>query len=427
MSDVAPSALEDLRIIEWCDEKGAWAGKMLADMGAEIIKIEPPAGDATRGYGPFMDDSPDAERSLWYWNYNTSKKGITLDVDTDRGRELFRELVNSADAVIESQAPGRAASLGIDYDDLKSENPNLIWVAMTPFGRNAPRKDELATDLTLLAGGGLAWMNGYDDHSLPPVRGGGNQGYHTGCHYGVMSLLVALLHRDHTGVGQFIDVNFNAAINVTTEAGTYQWLVAEQEVQRQTGRHAGVQPSPPTQVLCADGRYVNLTFAARNAAMFRVIYDWLHVLDLQDEFEGAAALLAGTNRGQITIQELRTDPEVRTIIRAAREGMNLIAAHVKAYDFFRHAQDNGMVVSIIYSPEEMIEDVHFKERGMAVPVEHPEIGRSFIYPGPPYQLRETPWRISRRAPLLGEDNDEVYGALGVSHSERDALKEAGVI
>lgn len=427
MSDVAPSALGDLRIIEWCDEKGAWAGKMLADMGAEIIKIEPPAGDATRGYGPFMDDNPDAERSLWYWNYNTSKKGITLDVDTDRGRELFRELVKSADAVIESQAPGRAASLGIDYDDLKSENPNLIWVAMTPFGRNAPRKDELATDLTLLAGGGLAWMNGYDDHSLPPVRGGGNQGYHTGCHYGVMSLLVALLHRDHTGVGQFIDVNFNAAINVTTEAGTYQWLVAEQEVQRQTGRHAGVQPSPPTQVLCADGRYVNLTFAARNAAMFRVIYDWLHVLDLQDEFEGAAALLAGTNRGQITIQELRTDPEVRTIIRAAREGMNLIAAHVKAYDFFRYAQDNGMVVSIIYSPEEMIEDVHFKERGMAVPVEHPEIGRSFIYPGPPYQLRETPWRISRRAPLLGEDNDEVYGALGVSHSERDALKEAGVI
>ena len=86
-----------------------------------------------------------------------------------------------------------------------------------------------------------------------------------------------------------------------------------------------------------------------------------------------------------------------------------------------------MVVSIIYSPEEMIEDVHFKERGMAVPVEHPEVGRSFIYPGPPYQLRETPWRISRRAPQLGEDNDEVYGELGLSQSERDALKEARVI
>lgn len=425
---MSETALGDLRVIEWCDEKGAWAGKLLADMGAEVVKIEPPrVGDKTRSYGPFMDDTPNPERSLWFWNYNTSKRSITLDVETERGRELFRALVKGADAVIESQPPGRAANLGIDYDDVKSENPALIWIAMTPFGRNAPRKDELATDLTLLAGGGIAWMNGYDDHALPPVRGGGNQGYHTGCHYGVLSLLVALLHRDRTGEGQFVDVNMNAAINVTTEAGSYQWLVAGEEVQRQTGRHAAVQPSPPTQVQCADGRYVNLTFAARNAAMFQVIYDWLGELGLQDRFDGTAALLAGTNRGQITIQELRTDPEVRAIIQAAREGLNLIAANVDAYHFFRHAQDNGMVVSIIYAPEEMIEDVHFKARGMAVPVEHPEVGRSFIYPGPPYQLRKTPWRISRRAPLLGEDNEEVYGALGLSEGERASLRDAGVI
>ena len=120
-----------------------------------------------------------------------------------------------------------------------------------------PRLEEASTDLTILAAGGIAWMNGYDDHTLPPVRGAGNQGYHTGCHYGVMSFLAALLYRDVSGEGQFIDVSAHASCNVTTESGSYSWLVAEATVQRQTGRHASINPSMPSQVRCADGRYVN--------------------------------------------------------------------------------------------------------------------------------------------------------------------------
>lgn len=421
-------ALDDLRIIEWCDEKGAWAGKLLADMGAELIKIEPPGcGDATRQYGPFVDDSPDPERSLWFWNYNTGKKSVTLDVTSEQGQALFRKLVKSADIVIESQPPGHAASLGIDYDQVAAINPRLIWLSMTSFGRNVSRKDELATDLTLLAGGGIAWMNGYDDHTLPPVRGGGNQGYHTGCHYGVLSLLVALLHRDRTDEGQFIDVNFNAAVNVTTEAGTFQWLVAKQEVQRQTGRHAGLAQSNPSQFECADGRYVNLSFAARKPAMFRVVHDWLGELDLQQTFEATELLQAGMNRGPITIEELRSEPKVRDMLTAARQALVFIAQNINAYDFFRYGQDHGLVVSIIYSPEEMIDDEHFRFRGMAVPVEHPELGRTITYPGSPYKLTKTPWKITRRPPLIGEDNQDVYSALGLSADEISSLSNAGVI
>jgi crotonobetainyl-CoA:carnitine CoA-transferase CaiB-like acyl-CoA transferase len=143
--------LAGLRVIEWCDEKGTYAGKLLADAGADVVKIEVPSGDPTRNYEPFLRDEKDSERSLWFWHYNTSKRGITLDLEQERGRELFRQLVEDADVVVESQRPGRMAELGIDYDDLKAANPSMLWVAITPFGREGPRSHEEATDLTLLA------------------------------------------------------------------------------------------------------------------------------------------------------------------------------------------------------------------------------------------------------------------------------------
>ncbi len=420
-------ALTGLRVVELCDERGAFAGKLLADMGAEVIKVEPPGGDATRRYGPFLDDDPGPERSLYFWHYNSSKLGVTLDLDQEAGRELFRRLVAGADMLIESERPGRLADLALDYADLRPLNPALIMVSITPFGRTGPRAEEQATDLTLFAGGGPAWSTGYDDHSLPPVRGGGNQGYQTGCHFAVMSALAALLHRDETGTGQHIDVNMHAAANVTTEAGSYAWLVAGQTVQRQTGRHAANNPTMPTQIRCADGRYVNTGLIARRPDQFQRVHDWLASLDLLDGFEGAALLEAASERETIDLSRIAEDEELRALFEAGREAVNLIASRVPAYEFFTSAQERGFQVGVIYSPEEVIEDPHFIARGFVVEVEHPELGRSFRYPGAPYQFKASPWRIRRRAPLLGEDNEAVYGALGLSPDEIEGLKHDGVI
>ena len=257
-ADLQPmQALDDLRVIELCDERGAWAGKLLADMGADVIKLEPPEGDATRNYEPFVDDVPDPEQSLYFWYYNTSKRSVVIDLATRQGQADFRRLVESADVVIDTDDKGELDELGLDYEDFAEDHPDLIWASITPFGRSSVRSEEIHTDLTLAANGGFSWMNGYDDHSLPPVRGGGPQAWHTGCHYAFMGILVALLERNQSEQGQFIDVNINASINVTTEAGSYVWLVGHDTVQRQTGRHAGVQPSMPSQLKCADGRYVN--------------------------------------------------------------------------------------------------------------------------------------------------------------------------
>ena len=423
----ARGALGDLQVIELSNERLAFAGKLLADMGADVILIEPPGGDPMRTYEPFLEDERGGERSLYFWHYNTSKRGITLDLETDTGRDALRRLVASADVFLESEAPGRLEALGIDAASLREGHPELIGVSIAPFMRGGPREHEQSTDLTLLAGGGPAWSCGYDDHSLPPVRGGGNQGYQTGCHYAFMSVLVALVSRDETGAGQHIDVDMHAAQNVTTEAGSYSWLVAEQTVQRQTGRHAGVNPSPPSQVECADGRWVNTGVPARRGRDFQQMLAWLEECGLLEDFPTAPMLEMGAAQDRIDLFKLRTDPAVREMFQAARDAVVVLASSMTAQEFFDGAQDRGFQVGIIYSPEEVMENPHFQARGFPTEVEHPELDRSFTYAGAPYLFHGSPWSISRRAPLLGEHADAILEEAGYASDEVAQLRAQGVV
>ena len=165
------SALEGIRVVELASERCAFAGKMMGDMGADVVLVETPGGDPSRSYPPFAEDEPGSERSLYWWHYNTSKRGIVMDLDREAARVAFRKLVATADVLIEAEAHGRLADLGLDYDDLKAIKPDLIFVSITPFGRDNPRSAEPVTDLTILSGGGPVWSCGYDDHSIPPIRG----------------------------------------------------------------------------------------------------------------------------------------------------------------------------------------------------------------------------------------------------------------
>ena len=405
-------ALDGVRVVELSSEMGAMAGKLLADMGADVILVEPPGGDPTRDYPPFLDDEPGPDRSLFWWHYQTSKRGVTLDLDQDEDRERFRKLVASADVLLECERPGRLAELGIDFPQLAELRPELVMASVTAFGRNSPSRHEQFTDLTLLAGAGPAWSTGYDDHSLPPVRGGGNQGYNTACHYAVMSIMTALLHREVSGRGQHIDVSAYAASNVTTEMASYHWLVQQGTVQRQTGRHAMEQRSLPSQLACADGRWVTTGFPPRHPKELRWLYDWIVELGAEAEFPEAIFLKQGGERTEpLDIQLIGEDDEVTAIFSASREGLVLVASKVSAYEFFERTQKAGISTGVIYSPEEALHDAQFKARGFPVEVHHPELERSFTYPGAPYKFGRTPWRITRRAPHLGEHQDEVFAEL----------------
>ena len=412
--------LSGLKVIEFTDEIAPWAGKLLAEMGADVVRIEPIEGSKTRWYEPFLDDTPDPEQSLFFWHYNVRKRSVALDIETKAGRDLFIRLVADADILIEDQAPGKMAELGNAYDTLSQENDSLVHAAITPFGQSGPRATEPATDLTLLAGSGPAWSCGYDDHELPPIRGGGGQGYHTASHWAVISILTAIIAKEQIGRGQFIDINASAASNVSTEAASYTWLVAQETVQRQTGRHAGVRPSSPTQVQAADGRWINSGVPARQGKDFQKTYDWLVDEGLVEQFPEAPLLqLGGEREGFLNLGAISSgeDEEGAAIFAAGRAAMVLLIKSLPAYEYFTKAQERGFQCGIIYSPEEVVQDPHFAARGFPLNIEHPELGRSFTYPGVPYKFLGSPCEIKTRPPFLGEHTRDIMISLEYSEDE----------
>ncbi|WP_419554363.1 CaiB/BaiF CoA transferase family protein [Candidatus Poriferisodalis sp.] len=410
--------LDGVRVIELTSERCALAGKLLADMGADVIVVEPPGGSPMRAYEPFAGDSPDPESALWWWHYNTSKRSVVADLDSAEGAGDFRRLVSTSDVVIEAEPLGRLAALGLDWSqlgravpsaaadaaqtspDASGRNERLIWVSITHNGRQ--RSDPPATDLTVLAEGGPAWSCGYDDHTIPPVRGGGNQGLQMACHYAVATLMAALLWREDSGRGQLIDVSMLATANVTCEFATYFWLNQQIDVQRQTGRHALPQISEPTQVRCADGRWLNTGVPPRRGPEFAALAEWVAELDLTDQCPYTELLKLGEAYELIDILHLDADPLGAEVFGAGRDTINFLAERLGAHELFVGLQAKGLACGIVYSPEEMLADEHFVARGFPVEIDHD--GTPVTYPGAPYQFSATPWRATR-APRLGEHQD----------------------
>ena len=427
-----PGPLHGVRVVEIAHPFTAFAGRLLADAGADVILIEPPDGAEQRYHGPFADDDPTIETSLSWWAENTSKRSVLADLETGPGRQFFRQMVESADVLIEGEAPGALSNLGIDYPDLTGRpidanshdadqqrpgpppvNAELIHVSITPFGRASIGGGTDVTDLTLLARGGPMWSCGYDDHALPPVRGRGNQGVRMAAHFAVMSTLTALLAKRRHG-GQFIDLSMIAAANVTTEFASYTWLAARETVQRQTGRHASPRQTEPTQFQCADGRYLNTGVPPRTPAEFAALREWLDELGLADEFPLTALLDLGSEYQKLTLEMIMEDAMAGEVFGAGRNAMAFIASKLPAYDAFIGFQTRGIAAGVIWSPDEVMEDPHFVERGFPTEVYQPQIGRPVLYPGAPIRFTASPMAIRSPAPTLGQHTSEVQGELGLS-------------
>jgi crotonobetainyl-CoA:carnitine CoA-transferase CaiB-like acyl-CoA transferase len=396
--------LAGLRVVELASSRACFAGKLFAIYGAEVIVVEPRGGHETRRWAPFAGDIEDPERSLWWWHYNTNKLSVTLDLDGGADADALRTLIASADIVLEAEMPGVLAAQKLDYPDLRPQNPSMIWVSVTPFGRSGPRAAELSTDLTVLAAGGPVWSCGYDDHSIPPVRGGGNQGYQTGSIFATMAALTAVLHRAVSGVGQFIDVSLHAAANVTTEAASYDYLVAQRTVQRQTGRHASVRMTTSSFAESADGRMVHSGVPPRSGAEYQRLLDWLSDAGVRDQYDEAFFLEMGVARGGVQLSEVAGDPEAQAIFNAGREAIRFMAEHSTAYEFFMGAQSHGIAATVVYSPEEVLSDPHFVARGFPVEVVHDDLDTSYTYAGLPFICNGSASQL-RRAPRIGEHND----------------------
>ncbi len=406
-------ALKGVRVLELAGEVSEYCGKLLAGMGADVLLVEPPEGSPTRMTGPFYNDERDPNHSLHFWHYNLNKKGITCDLRQPSGTDLFLSLVRSADVVLESSEPGSLPSIGLGYGDLKEANPAIVVTSITPFGQSGPYSGWKGSDLIGLATGGVLNVCGYTDHSIPPVRGDGNQAYNTSGIMGLNGTLVALIHAQATGRGQHVDVSVQDCMSITMENQNTKWWYAGTQTLRQTGRHAHERITMPTTLMAADGKYVNWNFRVADQAHWNAFVRWAAESEYAPEITG----------------EEYMDPSVRD----AESGMLIDIVHAfvlskTSREIYEEGQRYGLLVAPINAPEDLVSDPHFRARGFFQEVSHPELGGSFEYPGAPWQFNRTPWGMTRRAPLLGEHNAVVYeGELGLKPAQLCSLTEAGVI
>ncbi|WP_324688828.1 CoA transferase [Mycobacterium sp. 94-17] len=382
-----------MRVVEISDQFTAVGGRLLAELGAEVIVVEPPEGSIHRSRPPFVLDAPEPEASLRWWSGNVGKRSVTIALDTDV--HVLWHLIATADIIIS----------GADHAPGDKRGGPQIWVVVSPFGLNSERPNDPVTDLTMLAGGGPVWNCGYDDHSLPPIRGAGDQSANLGGLYCAIGALVALAHRDRTGEGQLVDVNVNAVCNVSSEQVTYHWLVNNETCFRQTGRHAYFTPSQPTQVRCADGAYASTGVLPRKPQEFGNLIAWLNDLGLAEELPEVVFLeLAASRDAPVDIALIGADDETTAILTAARDAITLVASRLPAKDYFLESQRRGFPAGAVLSPDEAFEDEHVAARRFRVPVSHPELGETFAYPGTPYVFSSGPTAPPSRPPLLGEHN-----------------------
>lgn len=411
-----PGPLKGLRVIELADRTGQWCGKLMADFGADVVKVEPPGGVAERRVGPFYQDIEDVDRSLYFWHYNTSKRSVTLDLEQEAGRELFRQLASSADVVLETTRPGTMERLGLTHDVLSAENPGLVMCSLTSFGQDGPWRDYLGTDMVHLAGGGQMAACGYDaidDPEQRPIAPGGGNGWHMGSHYAYIAITSALFHRAMTGQGQYLDVSAHEAAALTTEMHVPQWIYTQQVVQRQTGRHAGTRPTPLTQLPTADGRFVNGGAGQLQANRWKPFVEWMAEKGMAEDFADPKYLEPAVFQEN----QQRIADKVKEFVGTLGADEAMTGAQERA----------GMPWGAVRAPDDLLEDDHFASRGFFPTVEHPELGQSFTYPGPASLYPRSPWRIYRRAPLVGEDTAEVLAEVGVDASTLTQLRGAGVV
>jgi crotonobetainyl-CoA:carnitine CoA-transferase CaiB-like acyl-CoA transferase len=396
--------LGDLRVLEIVDESGEYAGRLLAGLGAEVVKLEPPGGAPSRRIGPFHQDDPHPDRSLHFWHYNVGKRAAAVDLDRPEGRALLARLAAHADVVLAAGAPATLAARGLlDGTALRRTRPGLILVTITPFGLDGPWRDRPATDLTLMALGGAMAACGYGPDT-PPLTCAGWQAWQTACVYAVHGLMGAVIARDRDGRGQDVEVSIHEAAVSITEWHVPQYVFAGQV--------------SPRAVL-------GLQFPARDGVLVStIVAEFLgpHVLERLLELLAADGL-----DGPLRDPALAEPAERPRFQRLLSEALARYCALHTADEVYRAGQAMSFPWAPVRTPDENLDDAHLQARGFWVPVRHPELGRDFLYAGGPFIAPGCPWRFARRPPLVGEHTAEVLSEAGIGGAEQAKLRAARVI
>jgi crotonobetainyl-CoA:carnitine CoA-transferase CaiB-like acyl-CoA transferase len=403
---VTDGALGDLAIVE-CGQgiPAAFAAKAFADLGAEVVKVEPPAGDPSRGAGPFPGDVPHPERSGQFLYLNANKLGITLNLDSARGRRLLLDLLGQADIFMTDLPPARLAALGLSYPELGGRYPRLIVTAISPFGQTGPYRDYKGSDLIAWHMGGTGHGTPFnavtDPATQPPLRGGGFQAEYVAGWTAASATIAAVFYRLTYGTGQLVDVSAMEAV-----ANNMRPTIAMYSHQRDAVSRSRLKAGAPWIYPCKDG-YISTS----------VLRDhwWEALQDLPGRPDWADSPALATPAAR------RQNPDVLDTLL-----IEWFSGYTRA-ELFRALQSRGIPGFPVNTIGEVVQAPQFVARGFFVEQHHPVAG-AVTQPGPAFRLSATPWRLRRPAPLLGEHNEAVLcERLGLSRAELALLRRTGVI
>jgi crotonobetainyl-CoA:carnitine CoA-transferase CaiB-like acyl-CoA transferase len=400
---MAGPALAGLRVLE-CGEMvaGAYATKLLADLGAEVVKIEPPGGDAARRYGPFPGGTPHPERSGLFIYLNTNKRGLTLDLAHPHGRAVLQRLASGADLLVHNLPPQTMDAYDLTYDSLAAQNPRLVMTSITPYGLSGPRRDWQATDLTLWNAGGIAYLNGSPDaEDLPPLAPFGCQAQYQGALNGAIASLGALYARLRSGRGQHVVVSIQESLatilELTFEYWPYMGLVASR---------LGRKPIQPLDFLeCRDG--------------------WIFICCVEEHQWQEFVRMIGTP------EWAGLDIFADRLSRGANwDALKLFlqewASEQSVMDLYHAAQKRRIPFAPVSTMGDLLASDHLKARGFFAVLELPDTAPVQV-PGAPYKLSATPWAIRRSAPAVAQHTEEILTEAGISNAEITTLRSEHVI
>ena len=401
--------LANVRVLEFTDEIGAYCGKLFADLGADVIKVEPPGGEDQRQTPPFLDGDPAPDASIAFWAQNTSKRSLVLDLRDEAACARARELALGADIIIEDHLPGSLAAVGLGYDDLRGERPDLVYTSITGFGQTGPHANFAYSDIVGQAMGGVMTLAGQPED--PPNIIYGNQGNICASIQAAQGTLVALHHAERTGQGQHVDVSVQEALSLPQETAMMMW-----DFQRTNRVRTGPlgllrMPIPGVGVYETQAGYVMAYITAPGGADFPEVVAWMDDAGFEHDLndEAYAELVQGMNLRFLA--QILSDPESAAGAAGQLAHINEVFAQflatMTALEAYEEGQRRRLLVGLVSTPKDLVENAQLRDRDWYQPL--PVDSREVEFPGPPYRLSATPATVTS-PPALGQHADAGWTA-----------------
>ncbi len=406
--------LSPYRVLDLADEKGFLCGKLLGDLGADVIKVEPPGGDPGRRRGPFWKDQIDSEKSLSWLAFNVNKRGITLNIETADGQALLKRLASTSDFIIECCPPGYMDERGLGYSSLAAMNPRIIMVSITPFGQTGPYSGFKAPDIVAWAMGGQIYP--YGDADRPPVRvSHHSQAYLQAAAAAASGAMMALYHRSLSGEGQHVDVSAQEVVARLLEFHAVYWDMMGVSLGRQRRSNGNVRRRQLWP--CKDGYVIWLYWSGQASEWNLRLFEWMESEGMSDDFLRS---FDWENLDFATVTQ-----EIVDLIEEPT--LRFFMAHTRA-ELHEGALRHHVMLCPVDTTADTMASAQLAAREFWTEVEYPELDSTITYPGPWVRSSGAPPGISRRAPFVGEHNAEIYeNELGVSRENLAVLRQSNVI